>query len=174
MNREKIKECLIHITKQKKLFVIFTLALLLVFIMFLLGTKLTLAYHEKLKTEQTIQDMYSFLQDWEVKNDKLKNYPSRPIAWSEVDTIQTNLMFQIQKRKLDLKSMKDTQKKETDGRIFEVEFSGDFMTTLNFVNYLQNNDVLIAIKGFHTEKRENQLNTRIKYKIYTAGGEGQK
>lgn len=138
--------------------------------MFLLGTKLTLAYQEKLDTEQKIQSMQAFLKEWEAKNDKLNKFPSKPVRVDQVDSIQTNLIFQIQQRNLELKGIKDSQKKDTDGRVFEVEIAGDYAKTLDFLDYLQNNEVLISIKSFNTQKKSQQLNTKIMYKIYTSGG----
>ena len=138
--------------------------------MFFLGTRLTLAYKEKLETEKQIQTIQEFIREYNNKNSKLNSFPSKPVPMDQVDSIQTGLIFQIQKMKLELKGMKDTQKKDTDGRVFEVEFLGTYPATLNFLNYLQNNEVLIAIKSINMQKKGQVLDTKVMYKIYTSGG----
>ena len=165
-------------SEHKKLFMLGLITLLLVFVAIMLTTKLSMAWSDKQTTEQQIRNIRHFLIEYDEKAAKLEHSSFRPVPADQIDSVQASLLSNVQNHNLNLKSLKEItqQNQEKNGRVFQIDFEGDFDHTVLFLNNFGVNHALIAIKSIHLIPQHNSLNTKLDYKIYTttsSGGEKQ-
>lgn len=164
------KETLSEIASEhKKLFFTGCIIIVLLFILFTLGTRLLVAYNTKTANENKITEMQTFIKDYDKKMTLLKDSSSQPVAKTELEKVQTSVLFNMQKYALNLKSLKEpsNQQAEKNGHIYQVELEGDFNNTINFLKNFSDNTALIGIKALHITMKQNLINSKLTYKIYT-------
>jgi len=147
----------------------YIVVLVILFILtFFGGSKLILSYNEAMETQQEIESMQNFLKEWTEKTSVLNNAEYRPVKASQVDSVQTNLLFALQANQLELvgfRAMPST-KKEESSRSFELDFTGSYEITMHFLENFHAKDALISIQGLKMEQSKGKIKTSMQYKVY--------
>lgn len=138
-----------------------------IFVTSMLTTRVISSYYEKRETERQIETMQSFLSEWHEKNNKLNGEDMRPVKADQVDMVQTDVIFRLQALGVNINTIKELKQQETDGRVFSVEFSGQYEPVMKSVKSLQESDALVGLKHLVLQGRDGSISAKLTYKIYT-------
>lgn len=154
-------------SKKFKLGLYVTLLSIFVFVTSMLTTKAISSYYEKRETERQIETMQSFLSEWHEKNNKLNSEAMRPVKADQVDLVQTDIIFRLQALGVNINTIKELKQQENDGRVFSVEFSGQYEPVMKSVRSLQESDALVGLKHIVLQGKDGSISSKLTYKIYT-------
>lgn len=161
-------EHLPNLTEHKGLLARLLALVLLVFAVSYATSHLFLAYSERQEKLDQIAMMKDYLGKWKEKRASADDALLRPVAQDRVDTVQTGIIFHVQSLKLSMEGLKEVAgKKETNGKSYELEFSGPYPETVQCLEGFRSKDALIGIQGVSMSMREGKIHTRMTYKIYT-------
>lgn len=140
---------------------------IVIFITSMLTTRVISSYYEKRETERQIETMQSFISEWHEKNNKLNSEDMRPVKADQVDMVQTDVIFRLQALGVNINTIKELKQQETDGRVFSVEFSGQYEPVMKSVKSLQESDALVGLKHIVLQSKDGSISAKLTYKIYT-------
>lgn len=166
--RENLMEIVPVLMENKRLVVHGVILLALVFVVSSLTSYLVLSYREKSEKEQQIAVMQSFIADWQSKNDQLNNSPMRPVDAKKLDLVQTDIIFNLQANKVNLRSIKDDkqQDKEKNGKVYTAEFTGSYADVMRSLQSFHPKDALIGIRYVKLGMKDGLVDALLTYKIY--------
>lgn len=165
MNKEAIFDAF---RERKRLFFSVSLVVVLSIALFFSGTRLTLAFSERQKTEARAREMERYVEEYKGLLDKANASELHPVAEGEVDRIQTAILLHFQKYKLNLESLKEVQDKKTQhGHVYQAAITGTYESTVDCLRTFFVRSALIGIRELSMQMRNGELHTTLTYKIYT-------
>ena len=163
-----IRENLPDLREHKGLVVRLIILAVLVFLVVYSSSKMLLVYNERQETLSQISMMEDYLGKWNIKSAQLSEAAYRPVSKEKLDRTQTNIILGLQSLNLELAGLQEmTGKKEDNGRSFELEFSGAYNDTMQYLNNFRDNGALTSIKNLSMNMRDGKIITKLTYKIYT-------
>jgi hypothetical protein len=165
----------------KKLGLYFLFSGIMIFMAIYLSGKLIATYNNAMLIENHVQEMNNYLADWKNKTSYLNSEKYRPIEPKQVDNVQSDLLLSLRINNLELKNLRvialtqpsqDEAKKPVinDGKAFEINFSGNYKESMNFLENVHSKDALVSILFVRMEAEHDKVNTNMIYKVYTKGG----
>lgn len=167
---KKIIEALpnFNIMEHKALGIYFISLAISIFIMSYITSSLIISYNDNVNAKTEIAKMEGFLKDYTNKFDTVNNSQLRPILNSQLDAVQSELLFKLQTYQLNLVSMQEQKRsQEKNGHIYAMEFEGPYVNTIQFLSTFNIRNTLIGIKQLSIEQQNNLIKTKLTYKIYT-------
>ena len=119
---------------------------------------------------EKIASMQSEIQSWQDKANFLNNQPYRPVAKSDMQSVQSDLLTAMQAHNLTMDNFRMVQatKKEPHGN-FEMTFHGSYPDTMALLGNFHSKDALINIMNMKMESKNGSIETTLRYKIYVNG-----
>jgi len=143
---------------------IFTL--LLIFTIFAFG-KLSVAYHQAVKTRQKIAEMTQYVEHWNEKISIIDSSPYRPVTMAQADNVQSNLLLDLQANNLSLISFKNSSSsKQENSKKYQLNFIGTWPATVQFIKNFHVRDALISITQINMKTEKDKIKTSVEYKVW--------
>ncbi|MBE6101715.1 MAG: hypothetical protein E7200_06395 [Selenomonas ruminantium] len=159
--------------KNKSLFMLTVIVVLMGFLSVSIAGKTAYNYHEYLKVKEQIAQMKKEIADFEEKNAMINEQPYRPVSKDKVDYIQADVLFAIQANQLKMLDYKAAASSDGDKRgqtvaykSFNVSFEGSYENTLKFLKNFGDKDALINLMEVSMTPKKGLINTSINYRIY--------
>ena len=164
----KLKAILPALQERKRMFFLFVAVGVLLVVLFLCGTRLTLAYSERQKEERRIQEMERFVREYQGLQEKINASELYPVADADVERIQTVILLHFKKYALNLESLKEIQNKNNrHGHVYQIAISGSYESTVDCLRTFFVRSALIGFREMSMQMRNGSLHTTLTYKIYT-------
>ena len=164
----KIMHYLPFLLKGKDMIVYAGVSILLVIGTFMATGSVIESYQSAQDIQQQVVQMQTFLTEWSNKTNFLNNESYRPVMEDQVDSVQSNLLLNLQANSLELtgfKSVKPTEAENKD-KNFEMVFKGSYENTMKYLNAFHAKDALISIRNLKMQPEKGAIVTTIQYKIY--------
>ena len=132
--------------------------------------KTYMTYQQSQETKQKIVSMQNEIQSWQDKANFLNKQPYRPVAKTDVQSVQSDLLTAMQAHNLTIDNFRMVQatKKEPHGN-FELTFHGSYPDTMALLGNFHSKDALINIMNMKMESKNGSIETTLRYKIYVNG-----
>lgn len=161
-------EYLPNLLEHKDLLVCFAVLLVLIFVTLFATSHLLIATNERQTKEQQIVTMTNYLNQWKEKSARINSATMRPVDASQLDSVQTAVLFNIQSNQLSLSTLREETGKNTqNGKSYEMEFEGAYPQVIQCLEHFQAKDALISIESLSMSQRQGKIQTKMTYKVYT-------
>lgn len=159
--------------KNRSLFVLAVIVMVLGFLSVSLAGKAAFNYHHSIQVKNEIAQMEHEIAVFKEKNYMISSEPFRPVAKNQVDYIQADILLAIQGcglKMVDYKAIAQSDvvnnENQAKSNAFEVSFKGSYENTIKFLRNFSDKDALLNLMYFEMSPKDGIINTNIYYKIY--------
>lgn len=147
-------------------------------LIFLFGlSQLYQSYQKAQENTQKISNMKVVIDKYKKLNEKMSAEEYRPIDVKELDSVQTNILSNIQKYNLTLSDFSNKAEKKADNyQRYTLTVQGEWQKIAKFLEDFNSGESLISINKTDFKQVRNSVNTdddsslvecEITYKVYT-------
>ena len=126
------------------------------------------AFHSQQERQGQIAVMTHTIEDWQEKADRLNSEKLRPVTVKQAQEVKKRIIFAAQGNQLNLLGSSDHA--EANGRLCELDVSGDWGNIVNFLKNFGSGDALVGIKGLAMNMEKGKIQAHVVYEIYTKDG----
>ena len=126
------------------------------------------AFHSQQERQAQIAVMTHTIEDWQEKADRLNSEKLRPVTAKQAQEVKKRIIFAAQGNQLNLLGSSDHA--EANGRLCELDVSGDWGNIVNFLKNFGSGDALVGIKGLAMNMEKGKIQAHVVYEIYTKDG----
>ena len=122
-------------------------------------------FHDQQERQSRIAVMSQTVQEWQEKADRLNGEKYRPVTAEQAREVKSRILFAAQGNQLNL--LGTTDHAEENGRLCELEVSGDWANMVNFLQNFGSSDALVGIRGLAINMEQGKIQAHVVYEIYT-------
>jgi len=122
-------------------------------------------FHSQQERQGQIAVMTQTIADWQEKADRLNGEKFRPVTEEQAKEVKSHILFAAQGNQLNLLGAVDHA--EENGRLCELDVSGDWGNMMNFLKNFGSSDALVGIRGLAMNMEQGKIQAHVVYEIYT-------
>ena len=122
-------------------------------------------FHGQQEKQGQIAVMTQTIKDWQEKADRLNGEKFRPVTEEQAKEVKSRILFAAQGNQLNLLGAADHA--EENGRLCELDVSGDWGNMMNFLKNFGSSDALVGIRGLAMNMEQGKIQAHVVYEIYT-------
>jgi hypothetical protein len=122
-------------------------------------------FHDQQERQGQIGVMTQTVKDWQEKADRLNGEKFRPVTEEQAKEVKSRILFAAQGNQLNLLGAADHA--EENGRLCELDVSGDWGNMMNFLKNFGSSDALVGIRGLAMNMEQGKIQAHVVYEIYT-------
>lgn len=122
-------------------------------------------YHQEQERQGEIAVMTRTVEDWQAKADQLNKEEFRPVTLKQAGEVKSRILFAAQGNQLNLLGTSDHA--EENGRLCELDVSGDWGNVMNFLKNFGAGDALVGIRALAMNMEQGKIQAHVVYEIYT-------
>lgn len=122
-------------------------------------------FHSQLERQGQIAVMTQTIADWQEKADRLNSEKLRPVTPEQAKEVKSRILLAAQGNQLNILGSADHV--DENGRLCELDVSGDWGNMVNFLKNFGSSDALVGIKGLAMNMEQGKIQAHVVYEIYT-------
>ncbi|TYZ20198.1 hypothetical protein [Selenomonas ruminis] len=122
-------------------------------------------FHDQQEIQGRIAVMTQTVSDWQKKADRLNGEKFRPVTEEQAKVVKSRIILAAQGNQLNLLGSADHA--EENGRLCELDISGEWGNMVNFLKNFGSSDALVSIKGLAMNMEQGKIQAHVVYEIYT-------
>ena len=122
-------------------------------------------FHSQQERQGQIAVMTQTIADWQEKADRLNSEKLRPVTPEQAKEVKSRILLAAQGNQLNILGSADHA--DENGRLCELDVSGDWGNMVNFLKNFGSSDALVGIKGLAMNMEQGKIQAHVVYEIYT-------
>lgn len=122
-------------------------------------------FHSQQERQGQIAVMTQTIADWQEKADRLNSEKLRPVTSEQAKEVKSRILLAAQGNQLNILGSADHA--DENGRLCELDVSGDWGNMVNFLKNFGSSDALVGIKGLAMNMEQGKIQAHVVYEIYT-------
>lgn len=122
-------------------------------------------FHNQQERQGQIAVMTQTIADWQEKADRLNSEKLRPVTPEQAKEVKSRILLAAQGNQLNILGSADHA--DENGRLCELDVSGDWGNMVNFLKNFGSSDALVGIKGLAMNMEQGKIQAHVVYEIYT-------
>ena len=122
-------------------------------------------FHSQQERQGQIAVMTQTIADWQEKADRLNSEKLRPVTPEQAKEVKSRILLAAQGNQLNILGSADHS--DENGRLCELDVSGDWGNMVNFLKNFGSSDALVGIKGLAMNMEQGKIQAHVVYEIYT-------
>lgn len=122
-------------------------------------------FHSQQERQGQIAVMTQTIADWQEKADRLNSEKLRPVTSEQAKEVKSRILLAAQGNQLNILGSADHA--DDNGRLCELDVSGDWGNMVNFLKNFGSSDALVGIKGLAMNMEQGKIQAHVVYEIYT-------
>lgn len=122
-------------------------------------------FHSQQEKQGQIAVMTQTIADWQEKADRLNSEKLRPVTPEQAKEVKSRILLAAQGNQLNILGSADHA--DENGRLCELDVSGDWGNMVNFLKNFGSSDALVGIKGLAMNMEQGKIQAHVVYEIYT-------
>lgn len=122
-------------------------------------------FHSQQERQGQIAVMTQTIADWQEKADRLNSERLRPVTPEQAKEVKSRILLAAQGNQLNILGSADHA--DENGRLCELDVSGDWGNMVNFLKNFGSSDALVGIKGLAMNMEQGKIQAHVVYEIYT-------
>ena len=122
-------------------------------------------FHSQQERQGQIAVMTQTIADWQEKADRLNSEKLRPVTAEQAKVVKSRILLAAQGNQLNILGSADHA--DENGRLCELDVSGDWGNMVNFLKNFGSSDALVGIKGLAMNMEQGKIQAHVVYEIYT-------
>ena len=122
-------------------------------------------FHSQQERQGQIAVMIQTIADWQEKADRLNSEKLRPVTPEQAKEVKSRILLAAQGNQLNILGSADHA--DENGRLCELDVSGDWGNMVNFLKNFGSSDALVGIKGLAMNMEQGKIQAHVVYEIYT-------
>lgn len=122
-------------------------------------------FHNQQERQGQIAVMTQTIADWQEKADRLNSEKLRPVTPEQAKEVKSRILLAAQGNQLNILGSADHA--DGNGRLCELDVSGDWGNMVNFLKNFGSSDALVGIKGLAMNMEQGKIQAHVVYEIYT-------
>ena len=163
---EKLGAFLPFLQTHRQLFINIGVCIVLAFVLSVLTTNLGLTMKHRSDTQDQINGMEMFIQNYDKQVAELDKFPKSVIDQKDLDRAQSDIIFSFQSMNLNLISLREERDSGEHGKAYTVNFTGSYDDTMKFLGALHDQEKLVGVKSLKMKMVEGKMDTTMTYKVY--------
>lgn len=122
-------------------------------------------FHSQQERQGQIAVMTQTIADWQEKADRINSERLRPVTPEQAKEVKSRILLAAQGNQLNILGSADHA--DENGRLCELDVSGDWGNMVNFLKNFGSSDALVGIKGLAMNMEQGKIQAHVVYEIYT-------
>ena len=122
-------------------------------------------FHSQQERQGQIAVMTQTIADWQEKADRLNSEKLRPVTPEQAKEVKSRILLAAQGNQLNILGSADHA--DENGRLCELDVSGDWGNMVNYLKNFGSSDALVGIKGLAMNMEQGKIQAHVVYEIYT-------
>ncbi len=123
------------------------------------------AYKANQNEQLSIERQMNAVSEWQKKADRLNKETFRPVTVEQANQVQNRILQFVEVNQLSM--LGATEHNDINGRLYEIDISGNWGNIIDFLRSFAFDDALTVIKSVTMDMEQGRMQAHVVYEIYT-------